>query len=535
MVERIRKFLTQFQAQSQQFYGGLSRGRRIGLLVGAGAILVLLVSMLSWQPTVKYEVAYSNLGQEDQTKILKFLKSKNINNFKLDGDSLAIPEEQLLDIKMQLAQEGLPNSGVGIGWEKFDERAFGMTDFDQRVNKMRAIQGEISRTINRLEPVESSRVHIVQPEATVFAEDKRPATSSIYLKLKSGKTLSSRQVQGILHLAAKAVEGLDPKNIAIVDQDGNILTMPDEEDGGLDKVTNTQREFEKRVARDLESKIREILGRVVGHDKVVAKVQADIEFKKVETTIQDVDPERAAVVSSQRAEQSSAGSGLNPTGVPGVKSNLPGEKEDTQAGGSQSNSKQNSETLNFEVKKTLSKIVEPVGTVKKLSAAVLVDGKMIDGKFTDRSAEEKEKITKLVKNAIGFQDGRDSITVETAQFEMDAFAVAEAAALTARKTSLLQTGIFSTVAIAAMIFLYFAVVRPYFRWLTFDPEKRSREEFAVMDYELERSSSAAKRVQVQEEVPFEKLSTKEQILYLAKHDPKKTTEAIRQFLSPNHS
>jgi len=159
---------------------------------------------------------------------------------------------------------------------------------------------------------------------------------------------------------------------------------------------------------------------------------------------------------------------------------------------------------------------------------------MVDGQFVPRNKEELAMITKLVKNAIGFQDDRDSLTVETAHFEPDEFDMAETAAITARQTSLLQTIVLASVGIAAMIFVYFALVRPYFRWLTFDPEKRSKAHMGFVDYEFEKSGSSAKRVQLKEEVPFEKLSTKEQILYLAKHDPKKTTEALRQLINPGH-
>jgi flagellar M-ring protein FliF len=426
----------------------------------------------------------------------------------------------------------LPSNGVSVGWEKFDDRSFGMTDFDQRISKLRAVQGELSRSINKLDPVESSRVHIVMPDPSLFAQDKKPATASIMLRMKPGKQLSQKQVQGILHLVARAVEGLEPQNIAIVDELGNMLTKPEEEDGGLDRVTSAQREYQRRIEREMETSIREILGRVVGHNKVVAKVQADVEYKKIETTVQDVDPERTVVLGSQKNEQSSQGQGLNPTGVPGAKSNLPGEKDDSAGGGSSSSNKQVMETLNFDVKRTVSKIIEPVGSIKKISTAVLVDGKLVDGKYVARTPEEIAMITKLVKNAIGFQDNRDTITVENAPFELDELAVAEQASLTARKTSLIQTGIIATVSVLAMIFLYFALLRPYFRWLTFDPDKRSDELLNIADYELERSGSAAKRVQVQEEVPFEKLSHKEQILYLARNDPKKTTEALRQLLSP---
>lgn len=532
MFERFKNFFDQFRSQSSVFYQGLTTGRKIALVVGIATVISIILALAFYRPASNFEVAYTNLSHEDRTSILALFKKQNVKDFKIEGETVFFPEEKLNEYKMILAQEGLPSNGVSVGWEKFDDRSFGMTDFDQRISKLRAVQGELSRSINKLDPVESSRVHIVMPDPAIFSQDKKPTTASIMLRMKAGKQLSQKQVQGILHLVARAVEGLEPHSIAIVDELGNMLTKPEEEDGGLDKITSAQREYQKRVERELETNIREILGRVVGHNKVVAKVQAEVDYKKIETTVQDVDPERTVVLGSQKNEQSSQGQGLNPTGVPGAKSNLPGEKDDAVTGGSSNSNKQTMETLNFDVKRTMSKIIEPVGTLKKISTAVLVDGKLVDGKYVARTPDEIAMITKLVKNAIGFQDGRDTITVENAPFELDEMAVAEQASLTARKTSLIQTGIIASVSVLAMIFLYFALLRPYFRWLTFDPDKRSDEQLAIADYELERSGSAAKRVQVQEEVPFEKLSHKEQIMYLARHDPKKTTEALRQLLSP---
>ncbi|KAB8031902.1 flagellar basal-body MS-ring/collar protein FliF [Fluviispira multicolorata] len=535
MIEKFKQFWSQFIVQSKAFYAGLTKGRKIAIALSLFTVVFALAMFIFWKPTIKYETAYMNLSADDKTAILAHLKKSGIKDFKMEGDSLSFPEDKILEARMLLAQEGLPSSGIGVGWEKFDDRAFGMSDFDQRINKLRALQGELARTINKLEPVANSRVHIVLPDNAIFAEDKKTPTASIFLKLKPSKLLSQRQIQGIIHLAARAVEGLEPKAVSIVDQDGNMLTQPDEQDGGIDKVTSAQREYQKRVERELEQKIRDILARVVGHDKVVSKVQAFVDFKKVETTISDVDPERTAVIASQRNEQSSQGNGLNPTGVPGAKSNLPGEREDIGvAGGLTNSTKSSTENLNFEVKKTLSKIVEPIGNVTKLSASVLVDGKMVDGKFVPRTKEEMEMITKLVKNAIGFQETRDAITVESTQFELDEFALAEKASLSARQASLIQTAILSVVALAAMFFIYIALVRPYFKWLTYDPDKRSKEQLEMLDYELERSGAGARRVQLKEDVPFDKMSPKEQIMYLAKNDPQKTTEAIRQLLNPNH-
>ena len=534
MVEKFKQFLDQVYTQGRTFYSGLTKNRKIALLGGFLLIVFIMTMGLLYKPTIPYEVAYTNLSAEDKIAILANLKKANVHDFKMDGDTLSFPEDKILDIKMSLAQEGLPSSGSGSGWEKFDERSFGMSDFDQKIVKLRALQGELARTINKLEPVANSRVHIVIPDNAIFASERKPPTASIYLKLRLGKTLTQRQVQGIIHLIAHAVEGLDSKDVTIVDQEGNMLTQIEQDDGGFDKVTNTQRDYQRKVEKELEQKIKDILIRVVGTDKVVTRVQALLDFKKVEQTISDVDPERSAVIASQRNEQSTQGSGLNPTGVPGAKSNLPGEREDNGASGGLSNStKSNSENLNFEVKKMISKIVEPIGSTQKLSASVLVDGKMVDGKFEPRSKEEIEKITNLVKNAIGFVDNRDSITVEQTQFEPDSDAIAEKESITARQFSLIQTIVVAVVGIGVMFFIYFGLVRPYFRWLTFDPEKRSKEQLGLVEYEFEKTGASAKRVQLQEDIPFDKLSPKEQILYLAKNDPKKTTEAIRQLLSPH--
>lgn len=533
MFERISQFIVQFKSQALLFYAGLTRGRKIALGAAVAAFFVLLIGAYMWSPSSRLELTYTNLSDQDQVQILALMKKNGVKDFKLDGGNLSFPADKVMDFRMLLAQEGLPNSGSGVGWEKFDEQNFGQTDFDQRISKLRAIQGEMGRTISRLEPVETARVHIVIPDSSIFADEKKKATASISIRLRPGKSLSQRQIQGILHIVARGVEGLETDQIAIIDQEGNMLTQADDQTGGVETVTSAQRAYQKRIEKELEGKIIEILSRIVGHNKVVAKVQADIDFTQIEKTIEDFDPDRSAVRSSERTEHQTDGSGLNPTGVPGAKSNLPGEGGAETGAASSNSSKQSTEQVNYEIKKTTSRIIEPIGQPRKISVAVLVDGKHVDGTYSDRSPEELETINKLVKNAIGFVEGRDSITVENAPFEMDQYEMAERANLIQQRTSLIKTGIFAVVAIVGMVFLYIALLRPYFRWLTFDPEKRGEEEFSLVDYELERSGSTAKRVQVQEEVPFEKLSRKEQILYLAKHDPEKTAEALRQLLSPN--
>ncbi len=535
VFEKLKEYWEQFFRQTEVLYKSSGKGGKLALFAILGFIILAVFAAAIYKPALNYEIAFSNLSAEDKSAIMASLKKATIKDFKLEGDSLFFPDEKMMDYKMILAQEGLPSTGNGAGWEKFDDHTFGMSDFDQKVTKVRAIQGELARTINKLDPVENSRVHIVIPENSFFNADKKVPTASIYLRLKSGKSISERQIQGIVHLVSHAVEGLDPKDVALVDQQGNMLTQMEENDGGLDKVTSIQREYQRKVEKELELKIAEILTRVVGFNKVVSKVQATIDFKKVEETISDVDPDRVAVISSQRNEQSTQGAGLNPTGVPGAKSNLPGEKEENIQGGLTNSTKSNTENLNYEVKKVVSKIIEPVGSTIKLNASVLVDGKSIEGKYIPRSKEEMEMITKLVKNAIGFQDGRDSLTVENAQFEPDEIALSEKAAMTTRRNSLIHSVLLAVTAVVGMTFVYFGLLRPYFRWLTFTPQKQNHQDSAassMVQYEFEKPSAVPKRMQVNEDVPFEMLSHREQILFLAKNDPKKTTEALRQLLTP---
>ena len=536
MLVRLQALANQFWAQTQTFYASLSQARKVTLFAILGALVLAMVFAVSYEPQPEYVVAYTNLSAEDKNGILSHLKKNNFTHYQIEDDTLLLPSQELSEIRMSLAQEGLPSSGAGVGWESFDERSFGLSDFDQRIHKLRALQGELARTINRLEPVATSRVHIVLPDRSLFASDKQKPTASIFLKLKRAQVLSPAQVQGMIYLVAHAVEGLDPQGVTIVDQDGNMLNQPDTPQQQWDKLTMAQRDYQKRVERELEQKIKDILSPMAGYNnKIVAKVDASVDFKKVEQTISDIDPERTAVIASQRTEQSMEGSGLNPTGVPGAASNLPGGKEDLAAGGGLTNSnKSSSENLNYEVKKTLSKIVEPIGNITKINASVLVDGKMLEGKFVARTADELATMTKLVKNAIGFQDGRDALTVETAQFEPDEFALADAQEKEDKQHSLIQTAILAGVGILALIFAYFAILKPYFRWLVFDPNKRTKEHLGLVEYEFERNNASSKRIQVQEEVPFEKMSPKDQILHLAKSDPKRTTEALRHLLNPHH-
>jgi flagellar M-ring protein FliF len=251
-----------------------------------------------------------------------------------------------------------------------------------------------------------------------------------------------------------------------------------------------------------------------------------------------VDPDNSAVIAKNTTGFSMEGQGLNPTGIPGSKSNVPGEQEDLAVNQSKAGSKRESEIINYEISKVTSERTLPVGNIKRLSISVLVDGKQqyaTDGStpdFQSRGDEEMKKIEDLVKSAVGYKEDRDSITVHNMMFQLDPFQMLEITKKKEEDREYFSTlAISSAVALALILFFAF-IVRPYFRWLSYDPERKKNQNI-VEEYKPDLDLSAAQTIKIQEDVPFDKLSPQEQVMFLAKHEPKRTTEAIRLLLNPH--
>jgi flagellar M-ring protein FliF len=439
-------------------------------------------------------------------------------------------------LRIELSQEGLPAKGV-VGWEKFDEENFTRTEFEQNIQKMRSIQGELSRTITAIDGVKSARVHVVQPKQSLFARDNKAATAAIYLKTKRGVKLDARQIRGIQYLVSGSVEGLETSGVIILDSSGKMLT--EEETGDFSStITKQILDYREKIESKLEAKIRGIVGRIVGPDRVDARVDAEVDFTQEKQKIFDVNPDDVAIISKNSTGFTMEGSGLNPVGIPGSKSNVPGEEENISATTSKSGSKKESEIINYDVSKVTSEKILPVGNIKRLSVSVLVDGKQaypVDGsvpEFVPRTAGEMKKIEELIKNAIGFHDKRDSVTVHNMLFQLDPFQQLEISKQRDDDREYISTlSVAAAVALAVVLFFAF-IVRPYFHWLSYDPQRKAEKSF-VEDFRPDLEVSGVQNVKLQEDVPFEKLSPQEQIMYLAKHEPKRTTEALRLMLSPN--
>lgn len=409
----MRELLTQLRA----FYEKLSTLQKGVLLGSIAAALGGFIALLLWTANeVEYRPLFTNLTPEDAAAIMNKLKEERIPyRIIAGGSSISVPAEQVYETRLRMAGQGLPQGG-GVGFELFDRANFGMTSFVQRLNYQRALQGELVRTIGQLAAVEHVRVHISMPQKSVFLEEQQKPSASVVLKIRQDAQLAKAQIQGISHLIASSVEGLRPSEVTIVDTTGKMLAGG-EDSNGLGQGSSAQLEFQRGVERELERKIQGLLEKAVGPDKVSARVSAAVDFQHVESTQEIFDPNGTVIRSEQRGTEKSSGSGFQPAGPPGVAANVPAAQAATPQPSSTSELQKQNETINYEVSKSVKRVVEPVGKVKRLSAAVLIDGTSKDGTYTPRTDAEMRRFQTLARTALGFDEGRgDQVEVVNVAF-----------------------------------------------------------------------------------------------------------------------
>lgn len=407
---------------------GWPLSRKLALL-GVVLVSAILFGLLIFQGrTADFQLLYANLSEKDAAPVISWLKAENIPyELKNKGRNIWIPADILYETRLNLAANGLP-SGGDIGFEVFDKQSFALTDYVQKVNYTRALQGELSRTITSLAPVESARVHLALPEKRLFKNQQKEASASVIVKLAQGKALDEKQVQGIVHLVAGSIAELIPENITVVDSNGVAL------DAGLnDKeeelLSVDMLAYQQQVENRLEMRVQDLLDKTMGQDKAMVRVNATLDFAKVEQTQELFDADEP-VVRSEQVNQEQSGIPVN-GGIPGVESNLDGfeslEGNGLQGsglqGGGETTSTSTSRTTNYEISKTVSKIINPVGTIKNLSVSILVADKIIDATedtpatTEPRSEEELQSLQSMVSAAIGLVPERgDQINVLSMPF-----------------------------------------------------------------------------------------------------------------------
>ncbi|SON57714.1 Flagellar M-ring protein [Hartmannibacter diazotrophicus] len=387
-----------------------------------GAVALGLVAFFAFMimrfNEVQMAPLYSGLSFEDSSAVVKELDSLNIPyELREEGKTILVADADVLKLRMQLAENGLPTGG-GVGYEIFDKSdALGTTSFVQNVNHLRALEGELGRTIRALDRVEQARVHLVLPERQLFKKDAEKPTASVVLKTRG--QLETAQIRAIQHLVASAVPGLQPSRISIVDETGRLLASgEDGDDQGL--FASNLDERTTSYQNRMENKIEEIIASVVGPGRARVKVSAELDFNRVTQTEDHFDPDGQVVRSSQNREENS--STVNPNGEVTVGNQVPngGNGNDGQSPTDQTSKTE--EVVNYEISKTSRTEVVEAGGLKRLSVAVLVDGSYAPDAngnmvYSPRTQEELDRISALVRTAMGYsQDRGDQIEVVNLRF-----------------------------------------------------------------------------------------------------------------------
>jgi len=424
--------------KATEWLSSLRANPKIPLIVAAAAAVAIIVALVLWAKTPDYRVLYNNLSDQDGGAIVTQLTQMNIPyRYSDNGSAILVPDDKVYDLRLRLAQQGLPKGGA-VGFELLDKEKFGISQFSEQVNYQRALEGELARTIETLGPVKRARIHLAMPKPSLFVREQKAPSASVTLNLEPGRALDEGQVNAIVHMVSSAVAGLPPGNVTLVDQGGHLLTRSETPGRALnDTQLNYATDVESRYQRRIES----ILVPIVGSGNVHAQVTAQIDFASKEQTEEQYrpngDPEQSAIRSRQ-LNQSNQSNGQFPGGVPGALSNQPapanaapittpaqpdaqGNNQPAATTAASQNGSHNSardETTNYEVDKTIRHTRLNVGDVQRLSVAVVINYRLLaDGTPAPLSEDQLKQIESLTREAMGFSQTRgDTLNVVNSPF-----------------------------------------------------------------------------------------------------------------------
>ncbi len=420
--------------------------QKIGYLITLAALIAVLAGMWMWSKTPDYRVLFANLSDRDGGAVVAALSQMNVPfRFSEVGGAIMVPAQQLHEVRMKLAAQDLPRGSAtgGDGFRVLDNQKFGTSSFIEQVNYQRALEAELARSIQTLANVQSARVHLALNRPSVFMREAAKHSASVVLQLAAGRSLEAEQVNAIVNLVSNSVAELPARNVTVVDQSGALLSQNTMQAGGLDP---SQLKYKRDVESDLAKRIESIVTPIVGAGNVRAQVSADLDFSRVERVDEKYDPngqpDAAAVRSSSVSESVQGAGAAGSGGIPGAASNQPPQPASapvnapagsaaptaavaqTPAAAGPVNQQKNAVT-NFEVNKNVSHVIQQVGTVKRLSLAVVVNHRQVpaaDGTVSAKplSDEEKKQIGELIKHVVGFKDDRDTLNLVNAPFTQSA-------------------------------------------------------------------------------------------------------------------
>ncbi|HEX7509982.1 MAG TPA: flagellar basal-body MS-ring/collar protein FliF [Chitinivibrionales bacterium] len=506
MSEFFKQLITQLTA----IWRRLSLQQKVMTVSLIGFTFLGLISLMVWsQATPKaagggYRTLYSDLEVEEAAAITGELQKANVKyKVENDGRTIQVEKNKIYETRMTLARKGLPKSH-GVGYEIFDKTNLGMTDFVQKVNMRRALEGELQRSIEGLEEVKSARVHIVLSEQSIFTENQQPAKASVVVRTIPGREINKEQIRGITFLVSSSVEGLKPENISIIDFNGKLLSSPYA--GSEASMASSQNvELQQNVEKYLETKAQQILEEVVGPGKAKVKVAVDMDFDHAERTMEKYDPESRVIRSEERDDENLKNA---PTGD--------AQKEKT--------------ITNYEIDKTIEHVVAEVGNIRRLTVSVAVDGKyeVPTGKnakpvYVARTPQELQSFEDMVKNTIGYDLSRgDQISVVATQFDNE-FLRKEQDDMRSRETleQRMLIAKYAAVVIIALVFILF--LRYLARTIAeaMNPPVPKLEPLGVVE-------------EIKEEIPDHVKKTSallERVEMLTREEPVNIAQIIRQWLA----
>lgn len=399
-----------FLEQLKKFFKVMTKQQRALLLISVLVLLVALMFVVLSGPNVRYTLLFSNLSPEDTASITNYLDQKKIDYKLLDESTIEVPKEEVYKVRLNLISKGLPSGGV-VGFEIFDKQNFGTTNFVENINYIRALEGELTRTIDSIKEIKSSKINLAIPKPTIFTEREQLPKASVMLELYS--PLTNRQVRAIQRLVAAAVPKLTYKNVTVVDSNGDLLSA---KENGDELLVSNELKYKNFIENEYQDKIKKMLLPILGKSKFVIAVNVELDLSKTTKKSLVYDPN--SVVVSEQSEESNA---VNPTigGVPGVVSNVGGKKQTKNKESKKSTSKT---TTNYDVGKTETQTIEPLIKIKRVSAAIIVDGKYSNSKqgktkYVPRTKQEIDLIQNAVAKAVGYDKKRgDSISVSNMEF-----------------------------------------------------------------------------------------------------------------------
>ncbi|HEY5281798.1 MAG TPA: flagellar basal-body MS-ring/collar protein FliF [Polyangia bacterium] len=385
--------------EASKRYAELSAATRMLLAGVLSLATVIAVVAIIFGSGSTYQYAFTNLGAEDGTDVAAALKAAGISfRTEAGGSAVSVSASQVHEARLMLAAQGLPRGG-GVGFELFDRGDFGASEFTQRVNLRRATEGELARTISRLQAVRSARIHLTLSEKGLYRDDDRHASAAVVLNLQPGRTMQERELAGVRHLVASAVAGLNPDNVTVVDQRGTVLS------GDL-SASGRQNKEQRDIESGLEQRITDLIEPALGHGAVVAKVTAVLDTTEIETTQDNYDPDTATVRSEHKTTETVNSDGTSGSGVAGAAANQPvAAVPGGGSGASRTQTARDDEVRNYEIAKKVTHTIVRTPRIVRLSAAVLLDG--VDGK--PRGDAEVRRFSDLAKHAIGFDEKRGDV------------------------------------------------------------------------------------------------------------------------------